>query len=89
MSSEIQMLIREVKLLREDLAKFKQSLNKKEKEDQQWVTANVLIKMYSVNRRQLAQLRNQEVIKFRQIRPGVVRYLLSSAESLFNNKQAS
>ena len=88
MSAEAQIL-REIKLLREDFAKIKQSLYKQEKENQQWVTADVLRKKFGTDRRLLAQLRSQAVIKFKQIRPGVVRYLLSSAESFFNHNKAS
>jgi hypothetical protein len=80
-------ILHELKLLREDLAKFKQSVYKQDKEQEQWVTADILKKMFGVDRRKLAQLRTQQAIRFRVIRPGVVRYLLSSAESFF--KQAS
>lgn len=85
MTAETQIL-RELKLLREDFAKFKQSVYKKDKEQEQWVTADVLKEKFGVNRRELYRLRSQQIIKFKQVRPGVVRYLLSSAETFFNNK---
>lgn len=88
MTAEAQIL-RELKLLREDIAKLKQAQFKKEKEQEQWVTANRLRKMYGATFRELEQLRRAELIKFKQVRPGVVRYLLSSAEQLFKQKQAS
>lgn len=83
-------ILRELKLLREDFAKFKQAQYKKEKEGEVWVTANILQKKFNVNYRQLEQLRKSQVIKFKQVRKGVVRYLLASAEQFFDNqKQAS
>jgi hypothetical protein len=83
-------ILRELKLLREDFAKFKQAQYTKDKEDEVWVTANILQKKFGTNYRQLDELRRAQVIKFKQVRPGVVRYLLSSAEQYFNNqKQAS
>ena len=87
MTAEAQIL-RELKLLREDFAKFKQSQYKKEKEGEVWVTANILQKKYKVNYRQLEQLRKSQVIKFKQVRKGVVRYLLSSADEFFNKQSA-
>lgn len=86
MTAEAQIL-KELKLLREDFAKFKQVVYKKEKEQEQWVTANRLNKMYGATCRELEQLRRQELITFKQVRPGVVRYLLSSAEQYFKSKQ--
>lgn len=86
MTAEAQIL-RELKLLREDIAKLKQAQHKKEKESEQWVTANRLRKMYGATFRELEQLRRSELIKFKQIRPGVVRYMLSSAEQFFKDKK--
>lgn len=85
MTAEAQIL-RELKLLREDFAKLRQSQFKKEKDSEQWVTANRLNKMFGVTCRELEQLRRAELIKFKQVRPNVVRYLLSSAETFFKNK---
>lgn len=86
MTAEAQIL-RELKLLREDFAKFKHATYRQEKEKEQWVTANRLRKIYGATFRELEQLRRQELIKFKHTRPGVVRYLLSSAEQLFKDKK--
>lgn len=88
MTAEAQIL-RELKLLREDFAKFKQAQYKKEKEDGVWVTANILQKKFNVDCRELEQLRKSQVIKFKQVRKGVVRYLLSSAEQYFNKQSVT
>lgn len=80
------LILQQLKLIREDLAKLKQQQYKQDKEKETWVTANILHKKFKVNYRELEQLRRMEVIKFKQLRPGVVRYLLSSAEQFFNKK---
>ena len=85
MTAEAQIL-RELKLLREDFAKFKQAQHKHEKEKEQWVTANRLKKLFGTGHKELEQLRREELIKFKQMRPNVVRYLLSSAKEYFGNK---
>lgn len=84
MTAESQIL-RELKLLREDLAKFKHTVYKKEKEQEQWVPGKVLCKMYGTTHRELYILRHNDAIKHKTIKPGVVRYLLSSAEQYFKN----
>ena len=81
-------ILRELKLIKERLARMEQANHKKEKEEETWVTANRLRKMYGATFRQLEQLRREELIKYKQVRPGVVRYLLSSYEQLLK-KQAS
>lgn len=83
MTAEAQIL-RELKLLREDFAKFKQAVHKKEKADEQWVPGKVLCKMYGTTHRKLYILRHNNAIKHKTEKPGVVRYLLSSAEQYFN-----
>lgn len=89
MTAEAQIL-RELKLLREDIAKLRQAQYKQEKDKEMWVTANRLHKLHGATHRELEQLRRSNLIKFKQIRPGVVRYLLSSAEQYFiKQKQAS
>lgn len=85
MTAEAQIL-RDLKMLKEKLSRIEQSLNKKEKDREVWVTANVLQKKYGVDYRRLEQLRKSQVIVFKQVRKGVVRYLLSSAENYFKNK---
>lgn len=77
-------ILRELKLLREDFAKFKQSVHKKDKEQEQWVPGKVLCKMFGTTHRELYILRHNNAIKFKTVKPGVVRYLLSSAEQYFN-----
>lgn len=77
-------ILRELKLLREDFAKFKQAQYKKDKEDEQWVPGKVLCKMFRTTHRELYILRHNNAIKHKTIKPGVVRYLLSSAEQYFN-----
>lgn len=86
MTAEAQIL-RELKLIKERLARMEQAQFKKDKEEETWVTANRLRKMYGATFRELEQLRRSELIKFKQERPGVVRYLLSSAEQLFKDKK--
>lgn len=76
-------ILRELKLLREDVAKLKQGLYRQEKDKEQWVTAVTLKKRFDVDRRELAKLRSAQVIKFKVVKKGVVRYLLSSAEHFF------
>lgn len=88
MTAEEQIL-RELKLLREDVAKLKQAQFKQEKDKEVWVTANILKKQFGADHKQLYHLRRSEAIKFKTIRPNVVRYLLSSAEQFFKQKQAS
>ncbi len=86
MTAELQLLTelkREVVRLREDFAKFKQGLHKKEKADEQWVPGKVLVKMFGTNYRELYILRHNNAIKHKTEKPGVVRYLLSSAEQYF------
>lgn len=82
MTAEAQIL-RELKLLREDFAKFKQSVHKKEKEQEQWVPGKVLCKMFKTTHRELYILRHNNAIRHKTEKPGVVRYLLSSAEQYF------
>lgn len=92
MTAELQLLTelkREVVRLREDFAKFKQSVYKQEKEQEQWVPGKVLVKMFGTTHRELYILRHNNAIRHKTERPGVVRYLLSSAESFFNKKQSA
>lgn len=87
MSAELQILnqiLQEQKRMREDLAKFKQSVHKKDKEQEQWVPGKVLTKMFGTTHRELYILRHNNAIKHKTEKPGVVRYLLSSAEQYFN-----
>lgn len=88
MTAEMQILnqiLQEQRRMREDLAKFKQAVYKKEKEQEQWVPGKVLCKMYGTTHRELYVLRNNNAIKHKTLKPGVVRYLLSSAEQYFKN----
>lgn len=85
MTAEAQIL-RDLKMLKEKLSRIEQSLNKKEKDSEVWVTANILQKKYGVDYRRLEQLRKSQVIVFKQVRKGVVRYLLASAENYFNKQ---
>lgn len=85
--TEAAQILRELKLIKERLARMEQAQFKKDKEEETWVTANRLRKMYGATFRELEQLRRAELIKFKQPRPGVVRYLLSSAEQLFKDKK--
>jgi hypothetical protein len=89
MTAELQMLnqiLTEQKRLREDFAKFRQAQHKQDKENEQWVTGKVLVKMFGTNYRELYILRHNNTIRHKTEKPGVVRYLLSSAESFFKNK---
>lgn len=86
MTAELQILnqiLREQQRLREDFAKFKQSVHKKDKEQEQWVPGKVLVKMFGTNYRELYTLRHNNAIRHKTEKPGVVRYLLSSAEQYF------
>lgn len=90
MTAELQMLnqiLTEQKRLREDFAKFRQAQHKQEKEEAQWVPGKVLVKMFGTTYRELYIVRHNNAIKFKNEKPGVVRYLLSSAEQYFNNKK--
>jgi hypothetical protein len=90
MTTELQLLTelkREVVRLREDFAKFRQAAHKTEKEQEQWVPGKVLCKMFGTNYRELYILRHNNSIRHKTEKPGVVRYLLSSAEQYFNNKK--
>lgn len=80
-------ILRELKLLREDFAKFKQSVYKKDKEEEQWVPGKVLCKMFGTTHRELYILRHNNAIRHKTVKAGVVRYLLSSAEQYFKTKQ--
>jgi hypothetical protein len=91
MTAELQLLTelkREVVRLREDFAKFRQATYKQGKEQEQWVPGKVLVKMFGTNYRELYILRHNNAIKHKSDKPGVVRYLLSSAEQYFNNKKS-
>lgn len=77
-------ILRDLKMLKEKLSRIEQSLNKKEKDAEVWVTANVLQKKYGVDYRRLEVLRKSQVIQFKTLKKGVVRYLLASAENYFN-----
>ncbi len=91
MSAELQMLnqiLTEQKRLREDFAKFRQAQHKQEKEQEQWVPGKVLVKMFGTNYRELYILRHNNAIRHKADKPGVVRYLLSSAETYFQNKKS-
>lgn len=92
MTAELQLLTelkREVIRLREDFAKFKQAQHKSDKEQEQWVPGKVLVKMFGTNYRELYVLRHNNAIRHKTEKPGVVRYLLSSAELFFKQKQSA
>lgn len=86
MTAEAQIL-RELKSIKEKLSRMEQASNKQAQAGELWVTANILQKKFNVNYRELEQLRKSQVIKFKQVRKGAVRYLLSSAEQYFKSKQ--
>lgn len=87
MTAELQIL-KELKGVREQLSRILQAQHKKVKVDEVWVTANILQKKFNVNYRELEKLRRSQVITFKQVRKGVVRYLLSSAEQYFQNTKS-
>lgn len=80
-------ILQEQRRMREDFAKFKQAQYKKEKEEEQWVPGKVLVKMFGTTHRELYILRHNNAIRYKTEKPGVVRYLLSSAEQYFQNKK--
>jgi hypothetical protein len=92
MTAELQLLnqiLSEQKRTREEVAKLRQSIYKEEKVKEQWVPGKVLVKMFGTNYRELYILRHNNAIRHKTEKPGVVRYLLSSAESFFKQKQSA
>jgi hypothetical protein len=80
-------ILSELRKLRDKVTKLEQLLIKKDDEKEQWVTGDVLMKLYNVTAKDLEQFRNQNVIRYRKLRKYAVRYSLQSAEHFFNNKK--
>jgi hypothetical protein len=77
-------ILTELRKVKDEVAKLKQMLQRSEAKDQ-WVTGDVIMKLYGITCKDLEHYRKQNIIKFKQERKYKVRYSLQSAEKLFQN----